>query len=257
MPGVVARVRHALLLTIIPLLTSLGGTASAGDAYVLALSWQPAFCVDHAAAPECQAAATEPPRLVLHGLWPDWDVNGDGKRNGEDDFCLANPANRRMIEGLDAKARNAGTWRLLPAVSMSDATVNDLKNAMPGALAGLDRHEWWKHGTCSGLTADVYFAVAIALTRETERGSLARLLVANAGKALPRNALLAAFEQDFGPKSARALLLDCDRSGATLQEIRIRLKRATVAQGLTADTLAIPAKAPHGDCEAEINIPDL
>jgi ribonuclease T2 len=256
MPDTVSRVRHILLLSILAL-ASLGGRALAEDTFLLALSWQPAFCATRAASPECTDAAGRPPRLVLHGLWPDWDVNGDGTRNGADDFCLANPANRRAIESLDAQARNTGNWRVLPAVTLSKATSTDLKNAMPGAEAALDRHEWWKHGTCSGLAADVYFAAAIALMRETERGSLARLIATHAGQTVQRKDLLDAFEQDFGSNAAKALLLDCDRGGGALQEVRIRLKRETVAQGLTAETLAIPAKAPRGDCAGEIRIPDL
>ena len=254
MPDIVARVRHvcSALLFLAALLG--GGSAFAEDSYLLALSWQPAFCAsgNHASLPECKLAATAAPRLVLHGLWPDWDVNADGARNAADDFCLAGANNRNAMLTLDRQ----GNWLKLPAVKLSPATNGDLEAAMPGTVAGLERHEWWKHGTCSGLGADDYFAIAIALMRETERGALAQLIVARAGSTVQRKELLAAFEQDFGAKTARALGLDCDRSGAALNEIRIRLKRATIAQGLTAATLAIPSKAPRSDCAAEIQIPN-
>jgi ribonuclease T2 len=138
-------------------------------------------------------------------------------------------------------------------MKLSEASSNDLAAAMPGTVTGLDRHEWWKHGTCSALPPDEYFAIAIALLRQVERGSVAHLVVDHAGATVQRKALLDAFAHDFGPKSARALLLDCKDDA--LQEIRIRLKRATLTQGLTAETLAIPAKPPRGDCGAEIDIP--
>jgi len=152
-------------------------------------------------------------------------------------------------------ALDGGNWLKLPPVKLSEATSNDLTAAMPGTVTGLDRHEWWKHGTCSQLEADAYFAIAVALLREVERGSLARLIVDYAGETVERKKVLAAFELDFGPKSARALALDCDAGGDQLQEIRIRLKRTAAIQGLTAQTLAIPAKPPRGDCGAEIQIP--
>jgi ribonuclease T2 len=128
---------------------------------------------------------------------------------------------------------------------------------MPGVAVGLERHEWWKHGTCSGLKPDEYFATAILLLRQVERGGLARLAAGQAGTTVARNALLNAFAKDFGPDSARALALDCVQTGtaSALIEIRIRLKRDAIAQGLNADSLAIPAKAPKGDCAAKILIP--
>jgi ribonuclease T2 len=250
MPDILSRVRRALLACL-PLLAILlaAGRASAEDSYLLVLTWQPGFCADeaHADFAECKLAAQDKPRLVLHGLWPDWDVNGDGKRNGGDAFCIAGENDRKAMVALDT-----GNWLKMPPVKLSKASSNDLEAAMPGTVAGLDRHEWWKHGTCSALEANDYFAIAVALLREVERGALARLMVDSAGGTVARQKLLDAFEQDFGPKSARALALDC--KDGNLQEIRIRLKRPSIAQGLTAETLAIPAKPPRGDCAAKIAI---
>ena len=245
MPELAFRVRRALLFSFL-LLIAPAARAAAEDSFVLALTWQPGFCAAHGASPECADPA---PRLVLHGLWPDWDVNGDGKRNAADDYCIAGESNRAAIAALDRD----GKWQTLPPVKLSGASRGDLAAAMPGSAAALDRHEWWKHGTCSGLAADDYFATAIALLRETERGSLAGLIVKEAGRSVARSKLLAAFEKDFGAKSARALTLVCD--GDTLQEIRIRLKRASVTQGLTAKSLSMPAKAPRADCGSSIPIP--
>jgi ribonuclease T2 len=250
-PGILCQVRRAFLASLLLLAGSLFCTrASAEDSYLLALTWQPGFCADeaHAASAECKLAPNDTPRLVLHGLWPDWDGNGDGKRNAGDDFCIPGDDNRNSMMALDK-----GNWLKLPPMKLSQASSNDLAAAMPGTATGLDRHEWWKHGTCSKLPPDEYFAIAVALLREVERGSLARLVIDHAGATVQRKQLLDAFEHDFGPKSAKALLLDCKDDA--LQEIRIRLKRANVIQGLTAETLAIPAKPARGDCAAEIQVP--
>jgi ribonuclease T2 len=242
-------VRRAFLanLALLGLLLA-GDPASAEDSYLLALSWQPGFCADHAAQSECKIASRDKPRFTLHGLWPDWDVNGDGKRNAGDDFCISGENNRKSVIALDG-----GNWLKLPPVKLSVASGHDLERAMPGTATGLDRHEWWKHGTCSSLAADEYFATAIALLREVERSSLARLIVDHAGETVERKQVLDAFEADFGKNSARALNLDC--ADGALQEVRIRLKRATVTQGLTAETLAVPQQSPHGDCKGRIHIP--
>jgi ribonuclease T2 len=246
-------VRRASLVSLILLgLPLLGSSAFAEDAYLLALTWQPGFCAERADTAECKIAPKDKPRLVLHGLWPDWDVNGDGKRNAGDDFCVSGAGDRQSIITLDG-----GNWLKLPPVKLSGASSNDLELAMPGMTVGLDRHEWWKHGTCSDLKAGDYFATAIVLLREMERGSLARLLVAQAGSTLPRKQLLEAFEKDFGKGTAKALVLDCTKKdGATaLQEIRVTLKRSGITQGLTADSLAIPPKPARGDCAADVLVP--
>jgi ribonuclease T2 len=249
-PDIGNLVRRVLLSGFL-LLGWLSQSASAEDSYLLALTWQPGFCADatHAAFAECKIAAKDKPRLVLHGLWPDWDVNGDGKRNADDDFCILN---RKEIMALDS-----GNWLKLPPVQLSEASTSDLEGAMPGITAGLERHEWWKHGTCSELTAEDYFATAIVLMRQVERGRLAHLLVTQAGGKLERRKLLEAFALDFGTDATRALVLDCTKRGGdtALTEIRLRLKRSGIAQGLTAESLSVPAKPARGDCAAEVLIP--
>jgi ribonuclease T2 len=230
--------------------------ARAGDAFVLVLTWQPTFCSSHAGLGECKAATA--PRLVLHGLWPDWDVDGDGKRDADDDFCV--PASRRQaVIAADTASGMGSDWRVLPAVELSAASRSDLDLVMPGVAAGLERHEWLKHGTCSGLKPDDYFATAILLVREVERGQLAKLIIEHAGGSVARKALLGAFAADYGKDAARALTFDCIKSaeGTRLAEIRIRLQRAKLAEGLDAGSIAVPKEAEKGDCSASIVVPAL
>ena len=225
--------------------------AFADDAYLLALTWQPGFCATHAALAECR---TVTPRLVLHGLWPDWDINGDGKRDAADDTCVAG-SDRDAI--LAVEKDGAAAWPKLPPIELSAASSSDLAGVMPGVAAGLDRHEWWKHGTCSDLKPNDYFATAVLLVRQVERGQLAKLLIAKAGADIERNALLDAFAADFGKDATRALTLDCTKSaeGSTLVEIRIRLRRSKVTEGLNTESLAIPDKPARGDCGSTITVP--
>ncbi|MES1150606.1 MAG: hypothetical protein ABUL54_01830, partial [Dongia sp.] len=197
-----------LILASVLLLAFGGGSARADDAYLLALTWQPGFCATHAASAECK---TVTPRLVLHGLWPDWDGNGDGKRDDADDTCLSEDGRNAI---LAIEKGGAAGWPKLPPVALSEASRGDLAGVMPGAAGGLDRHEWWKHGTCSGLKPEDYFATAVLLVRQVERGALAKLLAERAGGDLERNALLDAFAADFGKDAARALTLDCAKSDA-------------------------------------------
>jgi ribonuclease T2 len=126
-------------------------TRSAGDAtrstpgqfdfYLLALSMAPAFCEDgHQQKRQCQSldaqsfAATP---LTLHGLWPE----------------NLQPNNY---------PRDCSSERL----SLSAATRSAMTRWMPGAADGLDKHEWSKHGTCTGLSGDEYFQSSMRLVEQ-------------------------------------------------------------------------------------------
>ena|SRR5579871_3775263 len=88
------------------------------DFYVLTLSWSPEFCHGHPQSPECQSGHFG---FIVHGLWPQF---------------------------TDGYPENCST---APGPSNPDS----MTDIMPDA--GLVRHEWSTHGTCSGLDADSYF----------------------------------------------------------------------------------------------------
>ena len=97
------------------------------DFYVLALSWSPSYCAEQGAdANRQQCGSARPYGFIVHGLWPQFE-------RGYPSDCPTN-------QPLDVPANELG----------------NLYDIMPSA--GLIRHEWKKHGTCSGLTREEYFA---------------------------------------------------------------------------------------------------
>lgn len=96
------------------------------DFYVLALSWSPSYCEmkGRNADPE-QCGARKPIGFTVHGLWPQYE------RGYPQNCTIGGPGgvDRAILRGIDG---------ILP----SD---------------GLARHEWRKHGTCSGLSQQAYF----------------------------------------------------------------------------------------------------
>jgi ribonuclease T2 len=227
--------------------------AAAEDSYILALTWQPAFCAAHNDRVECKAAPVQSP-LVLHGLWPDWDVTGDGRRNDDDAYCLdVGPARDSVVK---ADKGDAG-WKDLPQMTLTPAMKDDLPAIMPGAESHLDRHEWWKHGTCSGLKPIDYFSAAILLTRQAQLGAFGKFIAARAGSSVRLKDLIAVFDQEFGPGSARALKVSCAKSAdgsSSLTEIQLRLKRDQIAEGLLPATLDTSRKASKGKCGSTVSI---
>ena len=95
------------------------------DYYLLSLSWVPNYCASHPSdhSRECKIGGHS--AFVLHGLWPQ-----------------SNSAPPPM------SCSNASP--------VGAATVEHMLNFMP--TRGLIQHEWQKHGTCSGLSAQDYFA---------------------------------------------------------------------------------------------------
>ncbi len=88
------------------------------DFYVLTLSWSPEFCHGHPQSPECQSGHFG---FIVHGLWPQFT-------DGYPENCSSAPG---------------------------PSNPDSMTDIMPDA--GLVRHEWSTHGTCSGLDADSYF----------------------------------------------------------------------------------------------------
>lgn len=101
--------------------------ASGFDFYVLALSWSPSYCAaegEEASRQQCRSQRNY--AFVVHGLWPQFE-------RGYPDTC---DTDRPDVDR---------------------AMLRTLYDIMPSA--GLIRHQWRKHGTCSGLPQADYFDV--------------------------------------------------------------------------------------------------
>ncbi|MBI3506904.1 MAG: ribonuclease T [Proteobacteria bacterium] len=229
-------------LCLVPVLRS--EAAEPFDAYVLALSWQPEFCRARPGQRECRTRtpdrydSTHP---VLHGLWPD--------RNGDRDFvyCGVDGATRRLDETRQ--------WKRLPEPEMSDGTREDLRKYMPGYESFLHRHEWFAHGTCSGLSADEYFKTANALAARLGASGFGRFLASRAGRAASREELAAAFDQEYGAGASRAMLLVC-RDRSALSEIRLAVRNPAPRDGELRGAL-VPRALGRSQCGVSVDLQGL
>jgi ribonuclease T2 len=117
----------ALVATLSPAKAQQYGEPGQFDFYVLALSWSPSYC-DSAGnrADPAQCRAQKPLSFIVHGFWPQYD------RGFPADCAYNSPR-------------------------VSEQTIRGLQDVMPSR--GLVIHQWRKHGTCSGLAPDQYFAL--------------------------------------------------------------------------------------------------
>lgn len=212
--------------------------------YVLALSWQPAFCETHGEKPECRGldgADFAAGNLTVHGLWPN-----DGPNSGPT-YCDVDAATKALDQPQ--------SWCELPKPKLTEQTRGALAPAMPGVASCLDRHEWIKHGTCSGIDADAYFAQSVRLAAAIQATKLGEAVARNIGKNVTPRQLINAFEAEFGAGSGKALTLICTRrnGGAYLAEIRIALQ--SLGKGaLERDDLYLAEDPPAGSCPEMLRI---
>lgn len=215
------------------------------DHYTLALTWTPTFCLTLPDKTKCMPrdpGRFEARNLVLHGLWP----------SREDD-----PRHTYAYCGVDEETRGLDkfpTWCRLGPLELSEATWEDMRVVMPGSSNCLERHEWYKHGVCSGLGADAYYAASLALAREINATRFGRRISESIGETVEVSDLLAAFEEDFGPGSRRSVVLLCKKDTDKLLEVLIYLKKSLPSDGPRADRLYQPQAPALGTCPGAVRI---
>jgi ribonuclease T2 len=185
----------------VALVLALAGRAEARptDFYILALSWEPAFCQDHADKPECRSATAsrfDARHLALHGLWPEPRDNV---------YCAVEDTRRQSDE--------SGRWSDLPAPDLTPATRRRLAVAMPGSQSLLERHEWLKHGSCFPATAEAYFGRALDFLDAVNGSAVGDLVAARAGRQVTAAELRQAFDRAFVAGAGLRVKISCAGDG--------------------------------------------
>ena len=186
---------------------------AAGPAqYVLAVSWQPAFCETRSRLPECRSQTHErfdASHFTLHGLWPQPRSKA---------YCGVSENEIRK----DKKRR----WHDLPWGRLEQTTWRRLQQVMPGTRSGLHKHEWIKHGTCyDGTGADEYFSDALHLMDKLNGSEVRKLFASRIGEELDGEQIRAAFDKSFGPGAGDRVRIACknDQGRRLIVELTIGL----------------------------------
>ncbi len=171
------------------------------DSYKLAVSWQPAFCESHQSKPECKITDSktyQASHFTLHGLWPNKQECG---------------ANYGLCGQYKEQVKSFCDYAPVP---MKPGTVKNLGEIMPSVAQGscLDRHEWYKHGTCqTDWDADHYFETATRLVKEFNDKGISAFMSKNVGKTVATADFLNAVDKSFGKNASKRLNLGCDKEG--------------------------------------------
>lgn len=166
-----------------------GERAGDFDYYVLSLSWSPTWCAlegDARDADQCD------PRhdfgWILHGLWPQYE-------EGWPSFCRTAERNPSRTD---------------------TAAMADIMGS-----SGLAWHQWKKHGRCSGLSSDDYFAAARRAYETVTRPDVLRRL--SKAVNVPPKVIEEAWLQSNPTLSADEITITCKQN--RIQEARICLTR--------------------------------
>lgn len=179
----------AAALVLVPSLAFAQDVAGRFDYYVLALGWSPSWCADQGS--NDQAGQCDPGRrlgFTVHGLWPQHEDGwpADCRTNARD------PSRRESRQ------------------------MQDIMGS-----AGLAWYQWKKHGRCSGLSGQGYYA----LTRDAaKRVQLPEVLTKlSRDVTLPSKVLEEAFLETNPDMTRNGITVTC--RGRALQEVRICLTK--------------------------------
>lgn len=178
------------------------------DYYLLTLSWSPTYCLIHPGdRAEC---AHKGYGFVLHGLWPQFDAGGYPEN------C--------SLDSLSPAAEAAG------------------REVYPSA--NLLRHEWQRHGTCSGLDAVDYVHTADRALASVRIPS--NLTAPSAPVTLTGAEVAAEFRAANPGMPQNALTVACSRG--ELSEVRLCLTRdlqpRSCGRGVRNSCPATPIEIP-------------
>ena len=171
------------------------------DYYVLSLSWSPNWCAlegDERGSPQCDAGRDF--GWILHGLWPQYERGWP-----QDCFSTHRPPTRGQ--------------------------TNDMADIM--GTSGLAWYQWNKHGACSGLSPEDYYALARLAYEGVTRPQILRDL--DRSVTLPATLIEEAFLRDNPQLTADGITITC-RDGH-IQEARICLTRGLEPRSCGTDVI--------------------
>ncbi len=207
-----------------------------GD-FLLALSWQPAFCETRPTKAECRNQSTdsfEADNLALHGLWPQPRGN---------DYC--------GVSGEIKRLDKARRWDELPPIELSPQTREALAEKMPGYASNLHLHEWYKHGTCYSNSPEEYYRESLSLMDQVNDSLVQELFEENLGQRISGREIRQAFDRAFGDGTGQKVEVACARDinqgrREMVQELRILLKGKVEVGTNMADLLAEAPRTSQG-----------
>ncbi|MDP7722755.1 ribonuclease T(2) [Mycobacterium sp. TY814] len=171
------------------------------------MTWAPSLCKVASSSPGCANGHVRKMgrTLILHGLWP---------QPASEQFC--------GVPGHVAGRPAGSPADKSPTLTLPEDVQMQLQSIMSDATA-VAPHEWYRHGTCSGVTPVAYFGNAISLTEQV-RKTLDPVFETAAGGQLSADVVRDRVDAEFGRGSGARVGLKCrsvEREGLVVYEVRL------------------------------------
>lgn len=188
---------------------------------LLVMTWGPSLCEVEAANSGCKSGhvGSLGPSLILHGLWPQ-------------------PKSQQLCGVPKSVADRAGNTqgKSMPSVDLPGDVRARLQTMMSDASIMVP-HEWYTHGTCSGLGPGDYFTLAASFADQVSK-VLDPVFVSSRGKRLSPGKVRGSIDTAFGKGAGDRVGLTCrtvGSRGSVTYEVQLSLP-AVVEMRSAADT---------------------
>lgn len=201
-------------------------TAADSTSSLLVVTWAPSLCRVEPSNSGCRSGHVGKlgQSFMLHGLWP---------QPSTEQYC-------DVPERTPDKSRS-------PVPLPEDLKVN-LQKLMSDSNR-MTTHEWYAHGTCSGVAAPEYFGIAAQLAQQAG-AVLEPVFTRSAGGQLTSRSVREAFDTRFGSGAGTRISLSCRDTrgqGSVVYEVRLSLppvvaleKSSSLADALAAGPTVSP-----------------
>jgi ribonuclease T2 len=179
----------------------------------LVLTWGPSLCAAEPTNAGCTSGhvGAQGSTWILHGLWP---------QPVDNQYCGVPKAIAEKASDLHGHH--------MPSVDLS-ADVRDTLQSMVSDASIMAPHEWYAHGTCSGVTPDVFFSDATALTDQA-RKILDPIFTEAEGGRIQQSDVQDKFNQVYGAGAGERVRLSCRNvtgQGSVVYELHLSLPPVT------------------------------
>lgn len=183
---------------------SFANDAADSSSSLLVVTWGPSLCKVEPSNAGCKSGhvGTLGPALILHGLWP---------QPPTEQFCGVPKSRDQQNADMSSLKLPANVQTSLQSM-MSDVTV-------------MVPHEWYAHGSCSGVAPAEYFDLATTLTDQVT-DVLDPVFEKAVGGHVSLSSVRDRFDAEFGEGAGNHVGLDCREAGGNeivAYEVRLSL----------------------------------